>query len=171
MVEKGWAGAENLTQGEVLVLKEDNVKVVALVQEQRKTAIYNLTVANAHNYFVGSDGVLVHNVGSGGSPSLKCDPYHHDEVEKRVKPPYKSNPKHTDGRNPKAGVEPDDAQDAYQDALRGNQHTWYARGKNGEIYRYFSDGAGTVHWSGSTGDAKNPLKPNTIPEEIKRRLW
>ncbi len=62
MVEKGWVGAENLTQGDVLVLKEGNVEVVALAREQRKTAVYNLTVANAHNYFVGQDGGLVHNV-------------------------------------------------------------------------------------------------------------
>ncbi|HEW98754.1 MAG TPA: hypothetical protein ENF37_08990 [Beggiatoa sp.] len=66
VVEKGWVGAENLTQGDVLVLKEGNIEVVALVREQRKTAVYNLTVANAHNYFVGSDGVLVHNASKKG---------------------------------------------------------------------------------------------------------
>jgi RHS repeat-associated protein len=169
---KGWNPASSLKVGQVLVLHNGTTVVVEEVDTRVRTEnVYNLTVANTHNYFVGRDGVLVHNVGSGGSPSLKCDPYHPDEVEKRVKPPYKSNSKHTDGRNPKAGAEPDDAQNAYKEALRGNQYTWYARGKNGDIYRYFSDGAGTVHWSGSTGDKKNPLNPNPIPADIKKRLW
>ncbi|MEK8019041.1 MAG: Hint domain-containing protein, partial [Candidatus Parabeggiatoa sp.] len=71
VVEKGWVGAENLTQGDVLLLKEGNIKVVALVREQRKTVVYNLTVANAHNYFVGSDGVLVHNASKKGKRADK----------------------------------------------------------------------------------------------------
>ena len=46
--------------GTTVVVKEVNTSV-----QIRK--VYNLTVANTHNYYVGRDGVLVHNCG----PKLK----------------------------------------------------------------------------------------------------
>ncbi|HIE02002.1 MAG TPA: hypothetical protein EYP59_17245, partial [Thiotrichaceae bacterium] len=43
-----------LHDGTVVVVKEVDTSV-------RRDLVYNLSVANTHNYFVGEDGVLVHN--------------------------------------------------------------------------------------------------------------
>ncbi len=163
---KGWNPAGSLKVGQVLVLHNGTTVVVEEVDSRvRLVRVFNFSVANAHNYFMGGDGVLVHN-GSGGCPALKKDPYHPETVRNRYKPPYQSNPKHTDGRNPKAGIEPYDAAEAYKNAIRGNMYTWYAS-RGDQIYRYFYDNVGYVHWSGSTGDKRNPLNRNNIPQSVK----
>jgi hypothetical protein len=46
--------ALQLHNGTTVVVKEIDTRV-------RVGKVYNLTVANTHNYFVGVDGVLVHN--------------------------------------------------------------------------------------------------------------
>ncbi|OQW86983.1 MAG: hypothetical protein BWK78_09460 [Thiotrichaceae bacterium IS1] len=59
---KGWNVAANLKVGEVLRLYNGVTVVIKAVDTSvRSETVYNLSVANFHNYFVGSDGVLVHN--------------------------------------------------------------------------------------------------------------
>jgi len=93
------------------------------------------------------------------SPALKHDPYHPDVVAARIKPPYKANDAHnpkSSSYNPQKTPEPADAELLYQDAILGEVDTWYAINKNGEIYRYFPDKAGGVHFSGVIEKAKIP---------------
>ncbi len=157
-----------LHNGTTVVVEEVDSRV-------RLVRVFNFSVANAHNYFVGGDGVLVHNVRnrptSTQTPALKGTPYHPDAVHNRIRPPYKANPKHANNRNPNAGIEPYDSVEAYKNAIRGDMGTWYACGKDRDIYRYFSDYNGeVVHWSGSTGDKRNPLNPKYIPNDVKKYL-
>jgi filamentous hemagglutinin len=93
------------------------------------------------------------------SPALPDSPYSPTNVESRVKPPYQTNPAHDTSSplyNPAKTPEPTDAQSAYESgAVRGNMYTWYAQGQGG-YYRYFSDNAGTVHFSGTVSPSKVP---------------
>jgi hypothetical protein len=59
---KGWNPASTLKVGQVLELHNGTTVVVEEVDTSvRRETVYNFTVANTHNYFVGRDGVLVHN--------------------------------------------------------------------------------------------------------------
>jgi len=59
---KGWNPASSLKVGQVFVLHNGTTVVVEEVDTSVRTEkVYNLTVANTHNYYVGRDGVLVHN--------------------------------------------------------------------------------------------------------------
>ncbi len=83
---KGWNPASSLKVGQALQLHNGTTVVVKEIDTSvRVGKVYNLTVANTHNYFVGGDGVLVHNFGSGGCPALIADDYHHDKVEESAK--------------------------------------------------------------------------------------
>ncbi len=60
---KGWNPAGSLKLGQALVLHNGTTVVVEEVDSRvRLVRVFNFSVANAHNYFVGGDGVLVHNV-------------------------------------------------------------------------------------------------------------
>lgn len=94
---EGWRDAVLLQQGGKLLLKGDGgsektVEIARIVQRTETKTAYNLEVANAHTFFVGEDGVLVHNgklyvVPGCRTPSGK--PYvgrtKHDKVSKRGK--------------------------------------------------------------------------------------
>jgi hypothetical protein len=59
---KGWNPASSLKVGQALQLHNGTTVVVTEIDTSvRVEKVYNLTVANTHNYFVGEDGVLVHN--------------------------------------------------------------------------------------------------------------
>jgi RHS repeat-associated protein len=59
---KGFYPANTLKVGQALQLRNSTVVVIQEIStETRFETVYNLTVANIHNYFVGQDGVLVHN--------------------------------------------------------------------------------------------------------------
>ncbi len=59
---KGWNPAGSLKVGQALVLHDGTTVVVEEVDSSaRWEVVFNFSVANAHNYFVGGDGVLVHN--------------------------------------------------------------------------------------------------------------
>jgi len=59
---KGWNPAISLKIGQALQLHDGTTVVVTEIDTSvRLEKVYNLTVANTHNYFVGRDGVLVHN--------------------------------------------------------------------------------------------------------------
>ncbi len=88
------------------------------------------------------------------SPALKDNPYKPNSVAKRNKPDYRANPAH-DGRNPNKTLEPSDAQSVYtNNSVRGGMGTWYGVGKDGNIYQYFSDNAGGVHFAGTISKEK-----------------
>jgi hypothetical protein len=82
------------------------------------------------------------------------------------KPAYKANPAHTAGANPRKTPEPRDAAAAYERAIAGADGHWYAKGENGQIYRYFNDNAGGAHFSGMTGEGGIPL--DRIPIAVRR---
>jgi len=99
---------------------------------------------------------------SGGAPALKGDPYSPGAVDARVRPPYQSNPAHNPA-NPHSGKtpEPPDAAAVYEKSIRsGNTQTFYGIGQDGRIYRFFSDNAGSAHFSGFADPAKLP--PETL---------
>jgi RHS repeat-associated protein len=59
---KGWNPASSLKIGQALKLHNGTTVVISEIDTSiRLEKVYNLTVANTHNYFVGEDGVLVHN--------------------------------------------------------------------------------------------------------------
>jgi len=67
-VDGGWClihptrATGRLKVGQVLQLHDGTTVVVTEIDTSvRVEKVYNLTVANTHNYFVGRDGVLVHN--------------------------------------------------------------------------------------------------------------
>ncbi|MGD8106436.1 VENN motif pre-toxin domain-containing protein [Pantoea sp. FN0302] len=73
-----------------------------------------------------------------------------------------SNTKHTPGAQgfrPNAGVEPKNSLELFGNSVSidGNKAR-YSMGADGSIHRYFPDNTGTYHWSGSTGDSKNPMQ-------------
>ncbi len=92
------------------------------------------------------------------APALSDDPYHPDQVRDRVRPPYRANPAHQRGPqfNPRKTPEPTDAARVYENSVRADMGTWYGRGANGKIYRYFSDNAGGTHFSGIVPKSQVP---------------
>ena len=74
--QDGWRDAIMLKKGGKLLLKggdgdaaEHWAQITDIRTEQESVTTYNLEVANAHTFFVGADGVLVHNHGN----SKSCD--------------------------------------------------------------------------------------------------
>lgn len=112
---------------------------------------------------VGEQGVE-HVENTTPSPALTDSPYHPDTVERRVRPPYKPNPQH----NPRAvqgdfrTPEPPDAVEAYAKSLRGDEKTWFSRGREG-WYRYFHDNVDSVHFAGV-------VPPELVPIELRRHF-
>lgn len=47
--------------------------------------------------------------------------------------------------------------------MRANSYTWYGVGANGQIYRFFSDNAGNVHFSGIVDRSQ-------VPNEVLKLL-
>lgn len=90
---------------------------------------------------------------------------------------YKSNPKHTPGQHsnrPNAGVEPPDSLKLFGQSIPSSKHypnkeVRFAVDTKGNIHR-FEGTNGEYHWNGSTGDAKNPLNRQDIPNEVKKQL-
>lgn len=100
------------------------------------------------------------------SPALKDSPYNPETVADRVKPEYKANPAHDQTSplfNPKKTPEPADAAQVYQNAVRADMGTWYGQGADSQIYRYFSDNAGGVHFSGT-------VSKEQVPADVLRQL-
>jgi hypothetical protein len=62
VVGQGWKNAEVLTPGHMLTLRNGkNIKLVNVTYQAQKVIVYNLTVAEAHTFYIGRDGLLVHN--------------------------------------------------------------------------------------------------------------
>lgn len=168
----------DLGPGTVLQTAEGSgVRVVTSARRHGDFTVHNLEVEGTHTYRVSAPdaatpAVLVHNTcgnlpGSTPSPALKGSPYHPDSVASRVaKPEYRANPAH-DPKNPNfnrtKSPEPADAKQVYDSAVRADWGTYYGRGSNGNIYRYFSDNTGAVHFSGT-------MSPADIPGSVLRQL-
>ena len=61
-VDGEWVAAGDLAVGDGIRSLDDDLGIVQAIQvEYHPQEMYNLTVADAHTYFVGDDGLLVHN--------------------------------------------------------------------------------------------------------------
>ena len=63
--KKGWVGAIDLRAGNILVLQSGEYVVVELVQHEileSPITVYNFEVEDFHTYYVGTNGILVHNM-------------------------------------------------------------------------------------------------------------
>jgi len=58
--------------------------------------------------------------------------------------------------NPNKMPEPFDAQQVYQNAVRGGWNKWYGKNAQGQIYRFSYDRNGSVHFSGTMEKADIP---------------
>ena len=66
VLSKEWTDAGKLNLDTILLnIYENNSSIVKLRSYSQYTTVYNLTVANDHTYFVGSGGVLGHNMNNG----------------------------------------------------------------------------------------------------------
>ncbi|WP_425127550.1 hemagglutinin repeat-containing protein [Burkholderia gladioli] len=84
-----------------------------------------------------------------------------------------SNPKHTPGmrgNRANAGTEPKDSLDLFNSSISDGGSARYAIDSSGNINRFYSDGNGVFHWTGSAGDGRSPIDVSTIPIKIKRAL-
>ncbi|GFN06613.1 hypothetical protein GCM10010298_54380 [Streptomyces microflavus] len=107
----------------------------------------------------GATPVLVHN----STCSNYENPGHHDP---------------TGGPNPyvpKRAVLPGDAGEQFGNSVLvdGTRWTKVGSGKSAEYYRYFDDGNGKWHWSGSTGGVTKsgtpvPIPMSRVPIQVKR---
>jgi RHS repeat-associated protein len=61
-VDEEWIAAEDIELGQSLFSLGEKVTVSNVVLSTVKVKVYNLTVDGNHNYFVGENGVLVHNI-------------------------------------------------------------------------------------------------------------
>ncbi len=61
-VDGHWIAAEKIQVGQTLYSLGKNSKVVNVSVSKTKVKVYNLTVQDNHNYFVGKDRVLAHNI-------------------------------------------------------------------------------------------------------------
>jgi hypothetical protein len=59
---QGWTDARLLKAGDHLYLQSrGTVRIKTITTEHKHETVYNLSVANTHTFFVGEEGVLVHN--------------------------------------------------------------------------------------------------------------
>ena len=61
-VDGQWIAAEDIEAGQRLYSLGEQVIVARTIASETKVKVYNLTVDGNHNYFVGEDGVLAHNI-------------------------------------------------------------------------------------------------------------
>lgn len=86
---------------------------------------------------------------------------------------YKSNPKHTlgqPGNRPDAGIEPRNSLELFGKSVPSTQkmgHRYTFDKSTNTLHRFFSDGHGVWHWSGSTNQGANSLKGSEVPNDIK----
>lgn len=132
----------------------------------------NLNPADPNNFLRGGGGFGGGGIGTGSgiartpAPALKGDPYHPASVAGRIKPSYRQNPAHDPKSprfNPRKTPEPSDAEAVYQTAVRGGMGTWYGKCSDGKVYRYFSDNAGSAHFSGIVPQSQ-------VPKDILKQL-
>ncbi len=67
---RGWVDAKNIVTEDPIATMYGDVLAFSNTYVDQLTPVYNFTVANTHNYFVGEMGLWVHNAGN--SSSIKC---------------------------------------------------------------------------------------------------
>ncbi len=76
VVGKGWTYAFELEAGDVLLNGNNEEKIVEnvelIISDGNEITVYNFEVEDNHNYFVGEESVLVHNVSHSGLTSIVC---------------------------------------------------------------------------------------------------
>ncbi len=131
---KGWNPANSLKVGQALQLHNGTTVVVKEVDTSvRFEKVYNLTVANTHNYFVGGDGVLVHNADKckkkgggknaqhGKAEDLPSDLKRLEELEKQLETATGSEKKKLKGKI-------NNIKEAMAKRRSGEQHSQNAKG-------------------------------------------
>ncbi|WP_406812297.1 VENN motif pre-toxin domain-containing protein [Histophilus somni] len=89
---------------------------------------------------------------------------------------YSSNIKHVNGKDPNAGLEPNNVIELFKNSVPSTKYdakkdVRYSVDSKGNIHRFFGDkNTLEFHWSGSTNDISNPLNENHIPNEVKKKL-
>ncbi|MEQ9364398.1 MAG: polymorphic toxin-type HINT domain-containing protein, partial [Leptospirales bacterium] len=68
IIGEGWVEARRLRVGDVSKTAHGTQPITAVTVEARHATVYNFSVADNKNYFVGESLVLVHNSGYGGPP-------------------------------------------------------------------------------------------------------
>ena len=87
---------------------------------------------------------------------------------------YQSNAKHTLGQmgnKLSAGIEPSNSLELFENSIESpvRPDVRFAYDElTGTLHRFFNDGNGVWHWSGSTNQGSNSLTGDQIPIEIKR---
>lgn len=82
----GWRAAQLLLAGGQLDVKDENgelrrIGIAEVELRETATPVYNFEVAYAHTYFVGEDGVLVHNGGNIGANKRSGDAFRDRTVQ------------------------------------------------------------------------------------------
>ena len=150
-----WLDAGELSAGDILYGVDGETSTIKSIEiSSINLPVYNLTVDNAHTYFVGEEGVLSHNAGK----TCKFKGI----VWGKEKDAIEVNEKHVPGKrgyNHSAGTLPPDADRAYKNNAVFDGKSWWAKGQNNALYRYCDNGRGVYHWCGSS---KDPLAPMEI---------
>ncbi|TYQ15992.1 UNVERIFIED_CONTAM: RHS repeat-associated protein [Acetivibrio alkalicellulosi] len=87
---------------------------------------------------------------------------------------YQSNSKHTlgqPGNRPNAGIEPKNSLDLFGESTPSTQYPelrFTFDIETNTLHRFFNNGNGTWHWSGSTNQGVNSLTGSQVPIDIKR---
>ncbi len=74
VIGKGWVAAGDLNKGDELYLESGDIAIVTGSEFERfgkPIRVYNLEVADSHTYFVGDNGILIHNTCSEHSQKLR----------------------------------------------------------------------------------------------------
>lgn len=72
MQGKGWTQAKDLTDDDVVATRTGDVRVMRNTAIPKPVRVYNFTVAHTPSYFVGQNGLWVHNAKCEANPSRKA---------------------------------------------------------------------------------------------------
>jgi filamentous hemagglutinin len=139
--------------------------------------VYNFQVEDYHTYYVGENSILVHNdcPESGSNAQGNGVPVKEKTTASNGLD-YQSNPKHSPGQpgnRPNAGVEPRNSLDLFDKSVssksKPNQRFTFDTETN-TVHRFYNDGNGVWHWSGSTNQGANSLTGIQVPNDTKNIL-
>jgi len=91
---ESWIGAAQLNESDRLKTISGSVAIQQLAYDLRKSKVYNLTVNNAHTYYVGESGVLVHNMNKNTGCKLrgiKAKGFKWDDILRKHSPGGRTN--------------------------------------------------------------------------------
>ena len=168
VISKGWVAAGDLEIGDEILTIDGEIGYVLSFELEKLDApipVYNIEVVDFHTYFVGDGNgwVLVHN---------QCVPVKNKTTAANGLD-YQSNTKHTPGQQgfrANAGTEPGNSLELFGESVasasKPGQRFSFDRLTN-TLHRFFNDGNGTWHWSGSTNQGANSITGSQVPNDIK----